>query len=968
MGSNPSEGPVSFPGGHNVVPLYLNGKTITTDVTFDVTSPLTNSVAWKASSASDQDALAAVASAAQAFPAWRKTKPAQRRDIFIRAHAVLKERFEQSKKFSQTETGASDGMIAFEYHLALELLLYTAGLVATVEGSLPTVEAESSYAMVLKEPYGVVLAIAPWNAPHVLGLRACLVPLAAGNTVVLKGPELSPATYHNFVDALHQAGLPPGTLNTVFHRPADAARITQLLIEQPEVRKVNFTGSSNVGAIVAGLSGRNLKPCLLELGGKAPAIVCNDADLQLAANTCVFAAFLHAGQICMSTERIIVHSSVLKEFRGHLEAAGKSLQIEQLVASAPVEKNKNLVQEAVSKGARTLFGAPDTAVTATQMYPVVVENVSPDAKLYATESFGPTVSLYSVESDEEAIRLANNTDYGLSASVFTRDLARGFRIARQIVSGAVHINGPTVHDEAGLPHGGAKSSGFGRFGGKNSLEEWVQTKSMDKETTQDRNERIHALWKRIDSTGDGQVDLHGLKKGLKKIDHPLKNADSLLQDVLKAVDTSGDGQIQFSEFRVFVEHAERELWQLFESIDKDNSGALDKEEMRAAFKRAGLTISNAKLDQFFDEVDTNHDGEISFEEWRDFLLFLPSGVSNLRAIFSYYSATANVNQEGDVHINDTLQGFGYFIAGGMAGMVSRTATAPLDRLKVYLIAQTKPKEAQAATKRTLWQTVRGFGRPLVAACKDLWQAGGLRSLFAGNGLNVAKVMPESAIKFGAYESAKRFLGKIEGEDPHHLHPTAQFLAGGFGGVVSQCVVYPLDTLKFRMQCETVQGGLHGNALIAQTARTMWNQGRLWPFYRGLGMGLAGMFPYSAIDLFIFENAKWWWQARKARELNIHEDDVEISNIVTASIGASSGAISATAVYPINLLRTRLQAQGTVLHPPTYTGIVDVTRKTIHQEGFAGLFKGVTPNLLKVAPAVGISYVVYENTKALLGLH
>ncbi|RMZ85627.1 hypothetical protein DV737_g568, partial [Chaetothyriales sp. CBS 132003] len=493
---------------------------------------------------------------------------------------------------------------------------------------------------------------------------------------------------------------------------------------------------------------------------------------------------------------------------------------------------------------------------------------------------------------------------------------------------------------------------------------------MEEETSEHREKRIKALWKRLDSTDDGQMDLHGLKKGLKKIDHPLKNADSLLQEVLTAVDTSGDGQIQFNEFRVFVEHAERELWQLFESIDRDHSGGLDKEELRAAFKRAGLTISNAKLDQFFDEVDTNHDGEISFEEWRDFLLFLPAGISNLRAILSYYSATANVNQEGDVHINDTLQGFGYFIAGGMAGMVSRTATAPLDRLKVYLIAQTKPNEAtvQVAKKGSLLQAVRGFGRPLMDACKELWRAGGMRSLFAGNGLNVAKVMPESAIKFGAYESAKRFLGKIEGEDPHHLHPTAQFLAGGFGGVVSQCVVYPLDTLKFRMQCETVEGGLHGNALIAQTARKMWTQGRLWPFYRGLGMGLAGMFPYSAIDLFIFENSKWWWQARQARELNIHEDDVEMNNLVTASIGASSGAISATAVYPINLLRTRLQAQGTVLHPPTYTGIVDVTRKTIQQEGFRGLFKGVTPNLLKVAPAVGISYVVYENSKALLGLH
>jgi len=170
-----------------------------------------------------------------------------------------------------------------------------------------------------------------------------------------------------------------------------------------------------------------------------------------------------------------------------------------------------------------------------------------------------------------------------------------------------------------------------------------------------------------------------------------------------------------------------------------------------------------------------------------------------------------------------------------------------------------------------------------------------------------------------------------------------------------------------MQCETVEGGLHGNALIAQTAKKMWRQGGIRPYYRGLGMGLAGMFPYSAIDLFIFENCKRIILARKARHARCHEEDVEMSNLVTGAIGATSGAISATAVYPINLLRTRLQAQGTILHPPTYTSIFDVTVRTIQGEGFRGLFKGVTPNLLKVAPAVSISYVVYENSKALLGL-
>ncbi|KIW64743.1 hypothetical protein, variant [Phialophora macrospora] len=492
---------------------------------------------------------------------------------------------------------------------------------------------------------------------------------------------------------------------------------------------------------------------------------------------------------------------------------------------------------------------------------------------------------------------------------------------------------------------------------------------MNGESYQHRDQRIRELWNNLDTRNEGQLDLLALKKGLRKIDHPLKNADDLLHDVLQAVDTSGDGRIQYNEFRVFVEHAENELWQLFESIDRDHSGALDKAELRAAFSRAGLTISNAKLDQFFDEVDANHDGQISFDEWRNFLLFLPAGAANIGALITYYSATANVNQEGDVHINDTLQGFGYFIAGGLAGMISRTATAPLDRLKVYLIAQTSPKKAAVAAAKdgAPLQAAKNFARPLIEACKDLWGAGGMRSLFAGNGLNVVKVMPESAIKFGAYEAAKKAFAEFEGSDPKNLHPTSQFLAGGIGGAVAQCVVYPLDTLKFRMQCETVGGGLHGNALIIKTARTMWQQGRLGPYYRGLGMGLAGMFPYSAIDLFIFEYCKHYVLARKAKKNRCHEEDVDMSNFATGVIGATSGAISATAVYPINLLRTRLQAQGTVLHPRTYKGIVDVTIKTIQGEGVKGLFKGVTPNLLKVAPAVSISYIVYENSKQLMGL-
>ncbi|KAE8150586.1 mitochondrial carrier domain-containing protein [Aspergillus avenaceus] len=580
------------------------------------------------------------------------------------------------------------------------------------------------------------------------------------------------------------------------------------------------------------------------------------------------------------------------------------------------------------------------------------------------------------------------------------------------------------------------------------------------ESKDERDERVAKLWSSLGVPKDGRLDLNGLKKGLKKIDHPLKNADNMLQNILKTVDTNGDGYIDYSEFRTFVDHTERGLSRLFQSIDHNHNGEIDKTELKTAFVSADVTVSSAKLDAFFAEVDTNNDGVISYSEWRDFLLFLPAySSSNLRAVLSYYTATGNLNPEGDVHIND-LQGLGtdhsfpkryilaiknllynlspihalatlipsayaevggipslgialendsvsidgdldlewlpvprtvamwmsfryyerkltentpqlgYFLAGGIAGAVSRTATAPLDRLKVYLIAQTGVKTAavRAAKDGAPLKAAGNASKTLSDAVKELWRAGGIRSLFAGNGLNVLKVMPESAIKFGAYESAKRAFARFEGHnDPKRLAPTSQFLSGGCGGMVAQCFVYPLDTLKFRMQCETVEGGLKGNQLIAATARKVWNKHGLFGFFRGLPLGLVGMFPYAAIDLTTFEYLKRGLLARKARLHHCHEDDVPLNNFTTGAIGALSGGFSASIVYPLNVLRTRLQAQGTILHPTVYSSIGDVARKTIQSEGFRGFYKGITPNLLKVAPAVSISYVVYENAKRMLGL-
>ena len=303
--------------------------------------------------------------------------------------------------------------------------------------------------------------------------------LFRGNTVILKGPEAAPATYWALASILYAAGLPAGCLNTIYHRPADAAKVTTALISSPSIKKINFTGSTGVGAIIASQAGKYLKPTVMELGGKAPSIVCEDANIQTAALQCALGAFLHAGQICMSTERILVNRKIADEFREALKGTMDKVFAEtpQLVTSAPVAKNKKLIEDAISKGAKAVYGDPShNDDSSTRMKPIIIEKVSEKMDIYHTESFGPTVSIYIVDDDEEAIRIANDTDYGLASAVFTEDLRRGLKLARRIESGAVHINGMSVHDEPALPHGGVKKSGFGRFNGLPGLEEWVRTK------------------------------------------------------------------------------------------------------------------------------------------------------------------------------------------------------------------------------------------------------------------------------------------------------------------------------------------------------------------------------------------------------------------------------------------------------------------------------------------------------------
>ncbi|CAG8037635.1 unnamed protein product [Penicillium salamii] len=465
-------------------PLIINNESIETDIKFEVYAPATGELSSYCSGVSVEDAKCAVDIAQAAFPAWSKTKPYERRDLLLKAADIMSSRKEELIQYQREETGAGRPFTEHTFNMGVNFIKDFAGRIPTIEGVVPNINREGEGAIVYKEPYGVILSIAPWNAPFILGVRAVALPLAAGNTVVFKGSELSPKCFWALGDIFRQAGLPAGCLNVIFNQTADAPAVTNALIAHPSVRKVNFTGSTMVGSIIASTAGKYIKPVLLELGGKASAVVLDDADLDKAAMNCAIGSFMHSGQICMSTERIVVQRGIADAFRQKLaETAeklfGKDAPALVLVNSAAVAKNKKLIGDAVSRGASVLFGDANANESInTGMRPVIVDGVTKEMDMYATESFGPTVSLITVDTEEEAIALANDTEYGLTASVFTNNLFRGLRVAKQIDSGAVHINAMTVHDEPVLPHGGWKSSGFGRFGGTSGYDEFLQTKTV----------------------------------------------------------------------------------------------------------------------------------------------------------------------------------------------------------------------------------------------------------------------------------------------------------------------------------------------------------------------------------------------------------------------------------------------------------------------------------------------------------
>ena len=458
--------------------------------TFERADPYTGEIVTRAAAATRADVRRAVDAAHAAFRGWADTAPAERRALLTAAADLLAQRAPQVATTMTEEVGATFGWGMFNCDLAARMLREAAAQTYATGGDVIPSDVPGALSFAVRQPAGVVVGMAPWNAPVILATRAVATPLAFGNTVVLKASEKCPRTHAAVVQALHDAGLPAGAINLVLHSPEGAPEVIDELIAHPAVRRVSFTGSTRVGRIVAAKCAEHMKRSLLELGGKAPMVVLADADLDAAADAASFGAFMNSGQICMSTERIVVDRAAEQALGERLAERAEQLvvgdpreqgtMIGPVVSDAARERILELIEDALLKGARALAGG---RADGNCVVPTVLAGVTPEMRIYGEESFGPVVALVAVDGADAAVRVANDTEYGLAAAVFGGDVSAALDVARRIESGICHVNSSTVHDEPQMPFGGVKDSGWGRFGGSAALEEFTDLRWMSVQQT-----------------------------------------------------------------------------------------------------------------------------------------------------------------------------------------------------------------------------------------------------------------------------------------------------------------------------------------------------------------------------------------------------------------------------------------------------------------------------------------------------
>lgn len=463
--------------------LFIGGKWTSGSGSIDVVDPATEEVLAAVGSASAEQALTAIDAAADAAAGWAATAPRERAEILRRSFELMRENEETIAELITLENGKAFNDAIGEVRYAAEFYRWFSEEACRVGGEIRTSPGGDKRIMTLSQPVGIAVLITPWNFPAAMATRKIGPALAAGCTTIVKPASDTPLTTLAVVHLMEQAGLPSGVVNVVSARGSSGA--TDILLEDPRVRKLSFTGSTEVGRMLMEKSAGQVLRTSMELGGNAPFVVFEDADMDDAIDGAMIAKMRNAGEACTAANRFIVHESIKAEFTERLAAAMSALkvgpgidranQVGPMVNAKSRDGIAEMVETATDAGAKVVTGGTIPDRTGFYYTPTVLQDVSADAAILRSEIFGPVAPVVSFSNDAEAIELANDTEYGLISYIYTTDLGRGLRTAEAIESGMVGLNRGLVSDPA-APFGGVKQSGIGREGSHEGIEEYLETK------------------------------------------------------------------------------------------------------------------------------------------------------------------------------------------------------------------------------------------------------------------------------------------------------------------------------------------------------------------------------------------------------------------------------------------------------------------------------------------------------------
>jgi len=461
---------------------YINGRSVALDGKNETTAvnPANGKPVARFFMSTPKEMTQAIDAAEAAKESWGNTSPAEREIILMRAAEILEAKRAEIVDVLIDEGGATFGKSQFEVSFTVNMLRASAGEARRLFGHVIPSDVPGLLSFAIRRPLGVIGGISPFNFPLILSTKKICMALAAGNTFVLKPSEEVSLLGLKIGAIFTEAGLPPGVLNIV---PGDGPTLGEAMVRDPRVKLISFTGSTAVGRHLAVQCATYGKKITLEMGGKSPLIVLKDADVSYAVDTACFGLFIHQGQICMAGSRIIVEAPVYEAFLEKFVAKVKTLQVGDphdphtvigpLIRISQCGFIDKRIKSSVASGARVLTGG---TYKGNFFEPTVVADVTPGMEVFKDELFGPVASVIKADNPEHALKLANDTQYGLSSAVLTNDLQLAMKFAMGLEAGMVHINSSTIHDEPHIPFGGVKDSGMSREGGQWSMEEMTELK------------------------------------------------------------------------------------------------------------------------------------------------------------------------------------------------------------------------------------------------------------------------------------------------------------------------------------------------------------------------------------------------------------------------------------------------------------------------------------------------------------